>query len=256
MARIMARAASMVQNAHAMNDDDETLGPRTRIALVVFGALSWLGGGVGAYVADNDIASTALVVGGVGALLVAAIGRWPSTISVGGNEASWRRRLAEQVEQEIDAAPPEAEPALRSIQRQLEQPLSTSSGPAAYDRRVVAAIEHVLPGATIRPKRRAGTVSDFELTVDGSVLLIETKYVKPPAKTFSGRTLDPLLAQLATGPHLLVVSNAPDVDVARDKVRRALGAQRAEVVSWRNDDDDAALLAAIERLTGSVRPPA
>jgi hypothetical protein len=230
----------------------DALSRRTRLALVGFGACSWLAGGVGAFIADNDIASTALVVGGVAALLVAAIGRWPEKIAIGGNEATWRRELAETVQQEIDAAPQAAVPALRSIQRQIEQPLPSEAGPGVYDRRLQAAIQRELPDISIRDSRRSGGPADFELALGAAVLLLETKYVKPPATMFRGRTLDSLLEQVPEGRKLLVVANVANVDVARAKVRGALGVDRCDVITWRSDADNPALVAAVRRLTGAA----
>jgi hypothetical protein len=69
--------------------------------------------------------------------------------------------------------------------------------------------------------------------------------------TFAGSSLDGLLDRLTGSGRLLVITNAVDVERARERVTSRLG-NRGAVVTWRSSADDDQLEAAIVALTTAV----
>jgi hypothetical protein len=72
-----------------------------RVTLLAAGLASWGAGGVASFVSGNGAGAAALVA--VGALCggVALIGRWPSRISMSGNELTWED-VRETVDSQIE----------------------------------------------------------------------------------------------------------------------------------------------------------
>src|SRR6266700_365385 len=64
-----------------------TINGRSRLILVITGIVSWLAGGAASFVSRNG--AGALIVAGMLREVLALMGRWPSRISMSGNEISW-----------------------------------------------------------------------------------------------------------------------------------------------------------------------
>lgn len=227
-----------------------------RRGLVGGGCVSWAAGAVATFVGGEGSGAVALIGSGALASLLGLIGRWPSKISVSGNEISWyelKETVDEQIEAAQDAGNEGAVHELEELRHRLEEMQRTGTAtrhPAAdYDDAVEQAIHRILPGATLRKTvGRSRDKADFELTHGSKVLLVESKFKYDPRRPFQGTTLAPLLARLTDNEALLVVTNSLDT--------RGAGAvisdhqDRVQIITWASPNDDSALRAALDRLLG------
>jgi hypothetical protein len=236
----------------AVRSSDLAIGRPVRGALAAVGALSWLAGGVAAFVGDNGPGAAALVIGGAAAGAVAAIGRWPSRIVAYGHEASWHE-VHETVDSQIRTAeesgqPPSALRELQALRRRLdalERTGRVSRHPAEiYDDDVEEALRRLIHDVrVVRQTVRSRDVADFELVKDDRHAYIETKWRLGPTDPLRTETIERLLDVLPTGARLLVVANTPTIAEAQQKL-----SGRTTIVTWRDPSDDAKLGQAIADL--------
>jgi hypothetical protein len=227
---------------------------RNRSALAIVGIGSWLAGGAAAFLSSNGAGAAALVAAGTVCVVLALMGRWPSRVSMSGNELSWGD-VKETVDSQIVHAEKsgEAEEAieqLRSLRERLEVLERTGSVPelpaATYDDAVEAALRRLLPSADIvRQKTRSREIPDFVVMDHGTHLFVETKWRQDVAKPFGGSTLPRLIQGLPADARLLVVINTDRMQPSAAKpVEDALGAH-GRIVTWRDARDDRALAEAL-----------
>lgn len=244
-----------------------------RVLVSIFGLASWIAGGISTFVDKSNVGSTTLIVTGTFALMFAASGRWPTKIIVAGNEidlseavqAEGNVELKSESLQDISQRLFEETSAFlqmtqnkslaetpvgnfETFLRELEQ----SSGIAdvrAYDAAIAGFLSSHFPDAHVISQRSIDAeLADFELALPNSAsLLIETKYIDPPANRFVGTTLDALISRIPADKRLLVIANVENVELARTKLQKALGSNRADVVCWRGPMDDHELVSAINR---------
>jgi len=237
---------------------------RNRIVLAATGIASWAAGGAASFLSGNGAGAAALVaVGGICGVL-GLMGRWPSRISMGGNDFFWED-VQKTVNSQIQAAEENGEGAtvlaelkdLRDRLNLLQQTGTVPEHPAqAYDRAVGAAIGRLLPSAeVIRQQWRSREVADFVVRYQGSELFIETKWRSDPAQEFGGSTLQALISRLPPGARLLVVVNVPPMPRASTIILNALG-ERGRIVMWRDVSDDGVLGEALASLLGTPIVPA
>jgi hypothetical protein len=69
--------------------EDRLISPGCRIALLVVGLASWAAGGVAAFLSDDGAGIAALIVTGALTSALSLAGRWPTRVTVSGNEISW-----------------------------------------------------------------------------------------------------------------------------------------------------------------------
>jgi hypothetical protein len=226
-----------------------------RIALGVAGLGSWVAGSIATFTKVEGSGAVALIAAGLGASILGLIGRWPTRIVVSGNEFSWAE-VVQTVDQQIDAAKDAGEnaavPQLESLRRRLSEAQRTGVLPmhpaAEYDEALHEALRRALPGLGISAASgRARDQADFELKMGGIKLLVETKYKSDPRRSFKGSALGPLLSGVGVADRLLVVTNAFNVDDARQTVNERLGT-RGRVISWVGPKDDDVLRTAVDEL--------
>lgn len=242
----------MTENDSPVGSHDLSIGRTVRWGVAAIGTLSWLAGGVAAFISENGPGAAALVIGGVAAGAVAAIGRWPSRIAAYGHEASWQE-VHETVESQIRTAEesgqsPSALRELQALRRRLdalERTGRVSRHPAeVYDDAVEDALRRSVHGVhVIRRTVRSRDVADFELVKDGHRAYVETKWRLGPTDPLRTETIEQLLDALPTGARLLVVANTPAIGETQQTL-----ADRVTVVTWRDPSDDAELEAAMADL--------
>jgi hypothetical protein len=95
---------------------------RSRRTLVAVGLMSWLAGGAASFLGKNGAGAAALVAVGAVCGVLALMGRWPSRISMSGNELSWPE-VKETVDSQIEVAEKsgEASEALRELKELRER---------------------------------------------------------------------------------------------------------------------------------------
>jgi len=204
-------------------------------------------------------AGIAIVVGAAGCL-VAAIGRWPASLSWG--NASVAFAITNQIRNEIDdvlaEAPAAAKPSLERV-RDIVSAVQVDQTPRvaaaiAYDDEIEAALRRVVPDARIRRDTEwSRDRPDFWVLINDRELRIETKHVGS-ATSFSGSSLDALFDQMSGSSRLLVITNAVDVSRARDRVAGNLG-DRGAVITWRSPADDGELRRGISLLLDPANRP-
>lgn len=229
-----------------------------RVALLAVGLASWGAGGVASFISGNGAGAASLVVVGAFCGGVALIGRWPSRISMSGNEVAWEDVRA-TVDSQIEVVQAAGEDSsvlheLRYLRERLDYLQRTGSvarHPAeVYDEEVTAAVVRLLPEAELRAQvNRSRSRADFTMDYRGYRVLIETKWRADSEGPFAGRTLPQLLERLDKDAKLLVVVNASpsSLSVAQQVVAGVLGA-RGRVVGWRNVRDDPSLGTALSAL--------
>jgi hypothetical protein len=238
-----------------------TIGRTARIMLAAAGLASWIGGGTASFLGQGGAGGAALIVAGAVCLVMSLVGRWPSRISVSGNELSWDA-VKETVESQIESA--ESSESADSSKVELKilldrltalQQTGMAPDPPAevFDQGVEAAIERLLPGADIvRSQPRGKDTPDYVVRYDGDELFVETKWRADPDAPFRGRTLPGLLDSLRGRGKLLVVANANEdrVTQAQDLVSEVLGGD-GKVVGWRDVRDDPMLARALTEMLNS-----
>lgn len=232
--------------------------PASRIALAVAGLASWGAGGAASFLSQNGAGSAALVVTGTIALVLALMGRWPSRISVSGNDLAWDD-VERVVDSQIQAArQSDSEASISELEEvkqrlvQLQQTGIVPEHPAeVYDRDVEAAIRRLLPTATVVRQRRGRDLADFVVDHAGTKVLVETKWRSGSDKPFDGSSLPQLFSSLSPSARLVVVINTevPPASRATEQMAATLG-ERGRIVQWRGVQDDAALGAALTVLLG------
>ena len=234
-----------------------------RVALTVVGLASWLAGGTASFVGSNGPGAAALItIGGICGVL-GLMGRWPSRVSMSGNEVTWEV-IDQTVSSQIQVAVANDEgqsvlAELTSLRERLTELQRTGTVPKhpaqVYDDDVAAAIRRLLPEAQIiRQETRDRANADFNIRYRGRTLLVETKWRADPSRPFGGTTL-PLLAQrLPQDARLLVITNTrvPPLPAAYETLRQATG-DRGRIVQWLDATDDSSLAEALTSLlTGAV----
>ncbi len=173
--------------------------------------------GLGAYATlttDNGAGAAALVTGGIVLALLALIGRWPSSITWGGNAVAWEK-VHETVQSQIAGARASGEQAavveeLVALGKRIDELRRTGSVPEhpaeTYDRAVEAALRRIVPGADIKRSRSPRLdIADFTVVGKGWRLEVETKWRSDPATSYRGTTLPPLIEALPPHTPLLIV---------------------------------------------------
>lgn len=233
-----------------------------RAALAAVGLASWAAGAVAAFLSGNGAGTAALIVTGCLSGALGLIGRWPSRVTVSGNEISWES-IDQTMESQIRVAQQDedGEAALRellSLRDRLAVLQQTGSVPLhpaeAYDQAVTAAVSRLLPGAEIMAQgTRSRATPDFTIRYQGSAVFAETKWRADPSDPFGGSTLPVLLSALPAGARLLVVTNTsvPPLPRARQLLLDALG-DRGRIVCWLDVRDDKSLGQALAELTGEA----
>jgi hypothetical protein len=233
---------------------------RGRLLLGAIGLLSWLAGGVAAFVSDNGGGAAALVAGGAVAGAFAAIGRWPTRVVVSGHELSW-----EQIRQTVDSQMqiaredrPDALTELTVLRQRLDELQRTGqlqTHPAEdFDDAVADALRRVAPNAQLlRSTVVSRQVPDFELVDRDRRVYIETKWRTDPRAPFRWDTLSQLLPGLPQAACLLVVTNATDVAAARKQLS-SHAEVKIRVVSWNGNTDDGELRVALGELLADSGP--
>lgn len=221
-----------------------------RAMLVCVGVASWLAGGVALFLDENGTGVASLVVVGALCALLGFMGRWPSRVSVSGNEVGWEQ-VRETIDSSYQAAADTAAPhAVVGMLEDLEERLDilqrtgrvTEHPAVAYDRAVELAIRQVMPDAVVvsEPNRASRGTADFHVLTGGRRLWVETKWRGDHTEPFRGTTLQLLVDQIPSGEPLLVVVNAMEISEAQQVVRSTLG-DRGAVVSWLGKRDNLAL---------------
>jgi len=218
------------------------------LALVVTGA-------VATFVGRLALPAAALVVIGAAGCLLAAIGRWPASLSWGNARVGFANEIRNEIAEALSTAPASARPTLERIRERVStieaEQTPRVAAAIAYDDEVERAMHRVVHGAVLRRESQwSRDRADFWLVVGDRELYIETKYVGS-SMTFAGSSLDGLLDRLSGSGRLLVITNAVDVERARERVTIRLG-NRGAVVTWRSSADDDQLEAAIVALTTAV----
>jgi len=219
--------------------------------------LSWLAGGAASFLSKNGAGAAALVAVGAVCGVLALMGRWPSRISMSGNEFSWDD-IKETVNSQIEVAEKSGETSetlreLKELRGRLDILQRTGSVPEhpaeIYDKSVGAALRRLLPDAEVlRQEARRDDVADFVVGHQGDQVFVETKWRADNARSFGGSTLPRLIQNLSPDAKLLVVVNTDDWRPSATKnVEEALG-ERGRIVTWRSVLDDGALGEALASL--------
>lgn len=223
-----------------------------RGGLVAGGVVSWAAGAVATFTRGEGSGAVALIGAGVLAGLLGLVGRWPSMISVSGNEISWPE-LNETVEEQIEAAEDSGDEGavreLEELRRRLAELQRTGTAPghpaAEYDDAVEQAIRRAVPGAAVtRETARSREKADFRVRLGPNVVLIESKFKYDTGRSFQGSTLAPLLNRLAENDRLLIVTNSLETRGAEAVVRDHQ--ERVRIVTWIGPGDDTELREALQ----------
>ena len=212
------------------------------VCIIAFsGFETWKLGNVSGY--------TTLIIIGFLLLFVAATGELPTEISLGGVTAKTPRKppkmSASNAALKVTESRKESAGAAKLGTDPLQFKNSTfakSSDQAQeiekYDEILVEAILKAFPDSYLHRNATIGRVIvDYSLIVENRSLYIETKHLIRSESNFLGKTLTNLINFFPEGASLLVISNAKNVQTARNKVKKTLGS-RGEVISWNGKDDD------------------
>jgi hypothetical protein len=243
---------------------------RSRAALAAVGLMSWLAGGAASFMSMNGAGAAALVAAGTIFEVLALMGRWPTRISMSGNEFLWedvRETVNSQIEMAEKSGEPDVLRELKELRARLDTLQRTGTVPElpaeTYDKSVEAAIRRILPGAEVRRQAmRRNDVADFVVRHRGEQLFVETKWREEGARPFGGTTLPRLTQSLPPAARLLVVVNTDNWRPGTAKIVEQAMGDRGRIISWRDGRDDnvlaealgAALGAAYGRVTGTVSP--
>jgi hypothetical protein len=235
------------------------IGRHYRVGLLLAGLASWGAGGAAAFLSGgNGAGAAALIITGALTSTLGLIGRWPSRLTVSGNEISWES-IDQTMETQIRVAQQDddGEVALReliNLRDRLAVLQKTGSVPIhpaeAYDLAVMAAISRLLPGVEIIAlDTRSRASPDFIIRYQGAALFVETKWRTDPSNPFGGSTLPTLLSALPAGARLLVVTNTsvPPLPRAYQILRGALS-DHGRIACWLDVRDDEALGQALASL--------
>lgn len=223
-----------------------------RVCLAAAGLTSWVAGGTATFYDGSGPGAVSLVIAGAGGVLLALIGRWPSRITVSGNEVAWLETIDESIEVAQSNGEVELIAELRSLRdRLLEHQLTGATPPhpaETYDGNVEQAIRELVPDADLhRESRRSREAADFVLTRGRRTVHIETKWRRDVNQPFRGRTLEPLARALGRDERLLVVVNARETADAEALLGSVMSG-RARVVSWHGPQENAELLRGLQEL--------
>jgi hypothetical protein len=231
---------------------------RIRVALVSVGGASWAAGGAASFLSSNGAGAASLVVAGIASGILGLVGRWPSRVSMSGNELLWED-VRETVDSQIEVVKASGETQnviaeLSSLRQRLDMLQRTGSVPThpaqVYDEAVEAAIRRLMPEVDIvRQDSRSRDRADFTVWYRTQQLYVETKWRSDPGRDFQGSTLPRLLATLPNDAKLLVVVNTvrPPSSDAIQIVKTAMGL-RGRIVAWRDTSDDMQLGQALASL--------
>jgi len=234
-----------------------------RVALTIAGLASWLAGGAASFLGSNGLGAAALIaVGGIFGML-GLMGRWPSRISMSGNEVTWEtieQTVTSQIQVAMDNDESESVLAeltsLRHRLAELQRSGTVPSHPAQiYDNQVVAAIHRLLPEAEIvRQEIGDRATPDFIIRCRRSTVFLETKWRADPSRPFGGSTLPLLIQGLSKDAKLLVITNTnvPPRPTAYETLQQAMGS-RGRIVQWLDSTDDSTLAEALTALLPGVQ---
>jgi hypothetical protein len=250
---------NVTQRAQSARTLPRGISRTNRAALLVVGLASWSAGGVASFLAPNGAGATSLVAVGAACSILALIGRWPSRISMSGNEVSWDE-VRETVDAQIDVVKASGETddgvvaELTSLRERLDVLQRTGTVPehpaALYDGAIAAAISRVLPGAeVIEQETRSRDLPDFLIRYHNTQVYVETKWRSDPSRPLAGSTLPGLLNTLPHNAKLLVVVNSTRAPTggAAEILKQAIG-RRGDIVAWQDIRDDAELGRALTSL--------
>jgi hypothetical protein len=217
-------------------------------------------GSIATYVGRLALPAGLSIVVGAAACLLAAIGRWPASLSWGNASVAFAisNQIRNEIDDVIDTAPESAKPSLERV-RDMVSAVQVDQTPRvaaaiAYDDEIEAALRRLFPGSRIRRDTEwSRDRPDFWLLVDGRELYLETKHVGS-ATSFSGSSLEALFGQFGTSGRLLVITNAADIHRGRARVEAQLG-DRGAVITWRSPADDAGLARTISNLIATADVP-
>lgn len=228
---------------------------RVRAVLVGVGIASWLAGGVALFLDGSGTGIASLVIAGALCALLGFIGRWPSRVSVSGNEVRWEQ-VRETFDSSYVAAGDTGEPnAVFGVLRDLEERLDilqrtgevTEHPAVRYDRAVEAAMRTVMPAATVVRETRRSEYGrpDFHVSLGTRHLFVETKWRPHIDEPYHGSTLHELFESLPPDEPLLIVVNATEYSDAERRIHEKLG-RRGAIVGWIDARDNEALKPALE----------
>lgn len=233
-----------------------------RFVLASAGLSSWLAGGAASFLSTNGAGAAALIGVGGAACVLAFMGRWPSRVSMSGNEVSWgdvKATLDSQIQAASDDDAGELAE-LRNLRDRLAVLQTTGTIPdhpaQVYDQEVMAAIRRLLPGAEIIPHQQGKrSFPDFIVCHDSGNFFVETKWRADPTQPMRGSTLPQLIQGLPGDAKLLVISNSsvPPAPSADQVLRDALG-DRGRVETWLSAEDDGKLRVALDSLLAGNGP--
>jgi hypothetical protein len=228
---------------------------RVRWGVGAAGLAAGAAGTVATFVNTNGAGAAALVAVGAAGGSIAAIGRWPSRVTVSGHEIEWleiRQTIDSQISRVEDAdGTGGALSELRLLRERLtllERTGRVAPEPAElYDQDVLAALERLAPGVVVkRSVVRSRSVPDFEVRKGGRVVHVETKWRSDVNEPFAGSTLPTLLEALGDEAPLIVVVNSRVLRLNAFTHRPEV-AERLAVLPWLDASDDAALGSALRR---------
>lgn len=239
-----------------------TISPAARAALMAVGLASWLGGAVASFLSQNGAGAGALAGVGAACVVLALLGRWPSRISMSGNEVSWEevnRTVDSQIKVVKDSGETnEVLAELKTLRTRLDVLRQTGLVPEhpaeVYDTAVLAAIQRVLPGVEVtRQGQGSRDIADFAVGYKGHQLFVETKWRSDPRRPFGGSTLPRLLENFPRDAKLLVVvsTNEPPRPKAYEIINESIDG-RGRIVAWQDIRDDPVLGQALTSLLGHL----
>jgi hypothetical protein len=239
-----------VETEQALDFHARVISRRRQIALVVAGLASWGGGAFAAVENKSGTGAAALILVGAICLVIGLMGRWPSKISMSGNEISWEA-VKVTVDSQIRNARASGETEtvlaeLTNLRQRLDVLQRTGSIPKhpaqIYDEAVETAIQRIIPGVEIiRDERHSRATADFIVRYDSSQIWLETKWSQVD-KIFAGSTLPELLRNIPGDAKLLIVINTTmkPAESAYALIRNTVG-DRGRIVAWRSIRDDPVL---------------
>jgi hypothetical protein len=220
------------------------------------GILLFTAGGVAVFIADNDFGTVALLAAGLVLTVLAITGRLPSRISYGDKSVEWVQDLVDSSLNLASGADERDEVvlSLRSdqvptvVQREVNSAVGSY---LSYERAVAAALDRVKPpssSASLESRRGKDDVADALVSHEGRHLLVEIKYrssggLLSSHEIFLVANRMGLVNKKMGAANLLVVANVQLSNGAQEILART----SAVWVLWRDENDDAALRAAIDK---------
>lgn len=264
---------NLVHNCPMSDSEDlsaNSLSPNQKRVVGVFGIITLAYGAFGTFRIKSDAGYTSFVLIGFVSLLIAALGKWPMKIAVGGISTQFQNDdtpTKDYIKINLQDTRIESEiipsqfsergfslatnfPDSESLNKELESSTeNTILSFLEFDRAIKRSLRKLFPNAhLVRDASVGGIRVDFQLNFGYDTMYIETKYLKESSLVFKGITLDSLLENLPSNAKLLVIANTRNIDQARQKVKRFQVKGRVRVISWLDSSDNKNLKIAIMRL--------